>query len=161
MRLVLLGLSIVEFALNALAESGLFDQGPSQGELDAIRKQGEAAGKALDAVDELQKLVLVWRGNAEAVSALLRAGAEVDISLRLSDEHMPMIWGDQERSIARNGGTPLMMAVALRHAAVARELVRAGADPKRSIDVRGKTISPEGLAAEAGSPLLIQALQVP
>ncbi|MGH6912236.1 MAG: hypothetical protein ACREH3_00840 [Geminicoccales bacterium] len=59
MRSVLCGLSIVAFALNALAESSLFDQGASQGELDAIRKRGEAAGKALVAVDQLRKFFLI------------------------------------------------------------------------------------------------------
>ena len=92
---------------------------------------------------------------------LRQAGAEVDIPLWLSDEQMPMIWGNQERSIAGNGGTPLMMAVALGHAAVARELVGAGANPKTAIDIGGKTITAESLAAEGGSPLLIQVLQVP
>ena len=88
-------------------------------------------------------LGMVWTGNAEAVSVLIEAGAEVDIPLHLSDEQMPMVWGDQERNIARNGGTLLMMSVALGHAAVARELVRAGADRKRSIRVGGKTITIE------------------
>jgi hypothetical protein len=56
MRLFLFGLSIAAISLDALADNSLFGESASPGELDAIRRQGEAAEAALVALDELQKL---------------------------------------------------------------------------------------------------------
>jgi TPR repeat protein len=59
MRLLLFGLSIVAISLSALADNSLFDESASRGELDAIRRQGDAVEAALIGLDELQRIFLV------------------------------------------------------------------------------------------------------
>jgi len=100
----------------------------------------------------------VWSGNVEATAALLAAGAQADLPMRLSKNHLPMNWGDRERLLAMNGGTPLMLAASLGHAAVANVLIEAGANPNTEIEVSGMRLSASAIANESGNAVLMNAI---
>lgn len=116
--------------------------------LSAITRLGAEAINAVDAIGQTPLLALTrqWdAGNDKALvlSALLRAGADVNIPNRLGQT--PLYWvaraGDDESisvllghgasvdTRTSTGDTPLMIAVLLRNEDAVRQLLKAGADP--------------------------------
>lgn len=104
-------------------------------------------------------LLMAWRGNAEAVQALVNSGAMADFSYHLRNEVIPGNWDETDQDIVTSGGTPLILAAKKGHAAVSRILVRAGANPRTAIVISGKNVSAMSLAEQSGNPLLISAMK--
>ncbi len=112
--------------------------------------------------DQLTPLLrAVHSGHPEVTAALLAAGARPDLPMRISKDQIPMNWGQVERQLAMEGGTPLMLAVAVGNAAVAKELIKAGANPTTEVNVGGKRLSAASMARESGNRVLVGALAKP
>lgn len=109
--------------------------------------------------DQLTPLLrAVHSGHPEATAALLASGARPDLPMRIAKDQIPMNWGEVERQLAMDGGTPLMLAVAVGNAAVAKELITAGASPTIEVNLGGKRLSAASMARESGNRVLADAV---
>jgi TPR repeat protein/ankyrin repeat protein len=103
-------------------------------------------------------LLAVWLGKSQLVSALIDAGAQPDMSYKIDNSLLPVGMSDADKRILGSGGSALMLAASRGNAAVCQTLIRAGADPARTIKYGDKEISANSLADAKGDPLLKQAL---
>lgn len=124
---------------------------------EALRAGAHATDWKADRVTPLVAAVVL--GHAEAVTALLHAGAKPDLPMRIGHDLTPMNWGERERQIGMNGGTPLMLATVMGHPAVVHALIKGGADPKVEITADGKKLSAVSIAKDSGNRMLVEAME--
>jgi ankyrin repeat protein len=125
--------------------------------LRALLKAGASTDWKSEELTPLARAV--WIGNAEAVKVMVEEGAKPDLPIHIPGDNLPMNWEERAREIGMNGGTPLMLASARGHAAVAKELFKAGANPEASIVIGNKRISASSIANDSGNTLLILSIK--
>lgn len=105
-------------------------------------------------------ILAVWLGKSQLVSAMIDAGAKPDMSYRIENDKLPVGMSDSDKRFLGSGGSALMLAVSRGNVAVCQTLIKAGADPNRTIKYGDQESSANSLADAKGDPLLKQALAV-
>lgn len=114
-------------------------------------------GASMDSEPGQEPLFLaLLAGNTDLINLLLRHDANPNLTFDLNAEQVPFSLNESSKEAVMNGGSLLQVAVAEQHAAIARLLVRNGADPGAK-DELGTT--PMSVARSNGDDLMVAVLQ--
>lgn len=93
-------------------------------------------------------------GNAEAVTELVKAGANPDVRYRLKSDDVPFVLDGASKEVMMNGGTALLLATELGHASAVAALVAVGARDDVVVRVGGVPLTALGLAQRKKNRLM-------
>lgn len=141
-------LDVVDMLGQSLLQKAVMTKNPTE----CIRVLLEGGASQAASGGQAPLFIAVIKGNAETVELLLEHDADPQRHYRFEKGEVPMILEGLSRSTVMNGGSLLQVAVAEKHAAIARHLVRHGADPDAKDDLDR---SPRSIAEERGDSLLL------